>query len=304
MAREDGRSQGLLVETNPLAEERLKGGPEAQMQEWPGLEKALHPPADHGEHTYRGAGKLSNMRALITGGDSGIGKAIAIAFAREGADVAISYFNEHEDARDTVHWIENAGRRALPMAGDIRDEAHCRRLVDRTVQEFGGLNILVNNAAYHIESRSLEEISTEQLEQTFRTNVFATIWLSQAAVRHMKAGDTIIHCGSVVALTGHPTLPDYAATKAAIHNLTQTMAQQLAERGIRVNCVAPGPVWTPLITATRDPKAIEGFGADTFWRRPAQPAEIAPAFVFLASADARFCSGEIIAETGKMFTTR
>jgi NAD(P)-dependent dehydrogenase (short-subunit alcohol dehydrogenase family) len=299
----DPQQQGLVVSPSPLEERRAKDGPPRQRQEWPGRENDLRPLADHGEMTYRGAGKLEGRKALITGGDSGIGRAVAIAFAREGADVAIAYYNEDGDAWETIRWIEAADRRGLAFAGDLRDPDHCRNVVEWTVQGLGGLNILVNNAGFHRERRDFSKVSAEQLDQTFRTNVFAQIWLAQAALKHMKEGDVIINTGSVVGVSGHPSLIDYAATKAAIHNFTKSLAMLVSSRGIRVNCVAPGPVWTPLIPATREEDSVGGFGAATFWKRPAQPAEIAPSYVFLASADSRYCTGEILAITGSATTT-
>lgn len=289
--------QGLDVDPNPWAEERARGGPPRQRQAWPGLERDLRPRADHGELTYRGAGKLEGRVALITGGDSGIGRAVAIAFAREGADVAIAYYDEHEDASETVRWVEAAGRRALALPGDLSSRPHCRQVVARTVDALGGLHLLVNNAGLHVDC-AFEEITPEQLERTFRTNLFAPVWLTQEALGHLPPGGSIINTGSVTSIQGNASLVDYAATKAALHNLTKSLAQALAGRGIRVNCVAPGPVWTPLIASTRDEARVEGFGGDTLWKRPAQPAEIAPSFVFLASADARYYTGEILTPTG------
>ena len=297
-------SQGLQADPNPFVEERTKEGVPRQQQEWPGRDADMQPLADHGEESYRGAGKLEGRKALITGGDSGIGRAIAIAFAREGADVAFSYYNEHDDARETEKWIERAERRALSLSGDLRERDHCRHLVEQTVRAFGGLNILVNNAAFHSETSDFLDITPEQLDQTFRTNIYAYIWMAQAALPHMQEGDVILNTGSVVALKGNSHLLDYAATKAAIHNFTVSLAQVVAERGIRVNCVAPGPVWTPLIPSTRKEDAVEDFGSNSFWKRPAQPAEIAPSYVFLASSDARYYTGEIFAPTGLSYTTR
>jgi len=291
------------MDPNPLAEERAKGGPGPQHQEWPGREAELRPPADHGEETYVGSGKLAGRAALITGGDSGIGRAVAIAFAREGADVAIGYFNEHEDARETGRWVRAAGRRFLAFAGDVGDREHCRELVRRTVEEFGRLDILVNNAAFQWETEDLAALTPEQLERTFRTNIYACFWLAQAALEHMGPGSVILNTGSVTALEGNAGLLDYSATKGAIHVFTKSLARALAPRGIRVNCVAPGPVWTPLIPASFSEEHVAGFGGDTVWGRPAQPAEIAPAFVFLASADSRYCTGEIFAPTGRVDAT-
>ncbi len=295
--------QGLDVPRDPEAEDRAKGGPgEQPEQEWPGEEKRMRPEPDHGEESYRGAGKLEGKRALITGGDSGIGKAVAIAFAREGADVAIAYFDEHEDAEDTVRWVEEAGRKALAIPGDLVERDHCRRVVERTVEELGGLDILVNNVAYHCQKEDIREIDAEQLERTFRTNIESFFWITQAALDHLEEGDVIVNTGSVVALRGSPHLLDYSATKGAVHVFTKSLAGALAEDGIRVNCIAPGPVWTPLIPSTKSDEDVEEFGSGSYWERPAQPAEMAPAFVFMASADSRFCTGEVLALTGQATT--
>lgn len=296
--------KGSNVERNPRAEHRAEGGPGPQQQRWPGRESEMRPQADHGEESYRGSGKLQGLKALITGGDSGIGRAVAIAFAREGADVAIAYLDEHDDARETARLVDEADRKAVLLPGDLGDPAHCKDVVRRSAAELGGLNILVNNAAVHFETDDFEHITPKQLERTFRTNFFAYFWLAQAALEHLREGDCIINTGSVTALKGSKTLLDYAATKGAIHNFTLSLAQQLAERGIRVNAVAPGPVWTPLIPATRKEDKVAKFGAETLWGRPAQPAELAPSYVFLASADSRFYTGEILAPTGTPFTTR
>jgi NAD(P)-dependent dehydrogenase (short-subunit alcohol dehydrogenase family) len=300
----DERHHGLNSPSDPRQSEVLPGAPPGQDQQWPGSDRDLQPSADHGEETYQGGGKLTGKKALITGGDSGIGRAAAIALAREGADVAISYYNEHDDARETVAWVEKAGRQALALPGDLQDPAHCRSLVEQTAATFGGLNILINNAAFHLETGDFLQITPEQLERTFRTNLFSYFWMAQNAVPHLRAGDSILNVGSVVAFTGHPKLADYAATKAAIHNFTQSLARSLAERRIRVNCIAPGPVWTPLIPATRPQEKVEAFGADNLWGRPAQPAEIAPTFVFLASEDGRFYSGDVFSPTGRPTTSR
>ncbi|MFP4599287.1 MAG: SDR family oxidoreductase [Persicimonas sp.] len=296
--------QGLHADQDPKATKKAKGGPGEQQQEWPGHESEMRPQADHGEESYRGAQKLSGMRALVTGGDSGIGRAVAIAFAREGADVSIAYYDEHDDAEETARWVREADQRAVCIPGDLAEREHCQEVVRRTVEELGGLDIVVNNAAIHCEQTDFTDISAEQLERTFRTNIFAYIWVAQAASEHLDEGDSIINTGSVTGLGGHPSLLDYAATKGAIHNFTKSLAQSLSERGIRVNCVAPGPVWTPLIPATRPAEKVEEFGSDTFWKRPAQPAELAPSYVFLASADSRYYSGEILAPTGRPNTTR
>ena len=294
--------RGLREDPDPSKEQELTGGPGAHQQDWPGSDEAMRPPADHGEESYRGSGRLEGRRALVTGGDSGIGRAVAIAFAREGADVAIAYLSENQDAAETVEWIEDAGRRPLALPGDMTDRAHCRDVVDRTAEELGGLDLLVNNLAVHWERDSLEEIPDDQLDRTFRTNVYSVIWTTQAALDHMEEGSSIINSGSVVALRGSPGLLDYSTTKGAIHVFTRSLAPSLAGRGIRVNCVAPGPVWTPLIAATRPPGKVESFGSESLWERPAHPAELAPAYVYFASADSRFCSGEILAVSGTATT--
>jgi NAD(P)-dependent dehydrogenase (short-subunit alcohol dehydrogenase family) len=294
---------GTRGSTDPRREaEPLRDGPGKQQQAWPGREDAMSPSADHGEISYRGAGKLDGRRALITGGDSGIGRAVAIAFAREGADIAISYYDEHDDAEETLRWVRDAGRKTIAIPGDVGDRAHCEELVRRTVAELGGLDILVNNAAYQMEQADFTSISEAQLDRTFRTNIYAYIWLAQFALEHLDVGGTILNTGSVTALEGNDTLIDYSATKGAIHAFTKSLAQAVADRGIRVNCVAPGPVWTPLIPATLEPGHVEKFGADTVWKRAAQPAEIAPSFVFLASADGRYYTGEVFSPTGKSTT--
>ena len=301
--KEELKHHGLNLDFNPLkSDSALAGGPPEQMQEWPGQERHMNPRADHGEESYRGGCKLMGKKALITGGDSGIGRAVAIAFAREGADVAIAYLNEHEDAKETMHWVEKAGVSGYAFSGDLQDHTFCRDLIDSAADRLGGLNILVNNAGFHLEAPDFSEISPEQLEKTFKTNIFAFFWTSQNALRYLQGGDSIINVGSVVALKGHKSLVDYACTKAAIHNLTKSLAVLLAPRGIRVNCIAPGPVWTPLIPSTRGEEKIDTFGGSTMWGHAAQPSEIAPSFVFLASADSRYYSGEIFAPTGEVST--
>ena len=273
-------------------------------QQPPGTEDKLRPQADHGEESYRGSGKLDGLAAIITGGDSGIGRAVAIAFAREGADVAIGYLAdvEDEDAQETKQWVEQAGRRCLLHQFDVRNPEQCRELVSKAVEEFGRLDILVNNAAYQMEQDSVLDITREQLERTFYTNIFGYIQMAQAALPHLKEGAVILNTGSVTALRGSSSLIDYSATKGAIHVFTKSLAGSVAEKGIRVNCVAPGPVWTPLIPSTLEQGHVENFGEDTKWKRPAQPAEIAPSYVFLASADARYYTGEILAPTGTITT--
>ncbi|MGJ1194798.1 SDR family oxidoreductase [Sphingobacterium spiritivorum] len=269
-----------------------------QSQYPPGLEKGLDPQADHGENSYKGNGLLQGKKALITGADSGIGKAIAIAFAREGADVLISYLNEDEDAIDTKNWVEAAGANAILMPGDIRDERHCQLLISRAVEEWGGIDILVNNAAYQRTYKDFDSIPADEWREVFDTNVHAMFYLCHEALPYMPGGSSIINTTSVNAYHPNPILLPYAATKAAIQNFTANMAQMMleADKGIRVNAVAPGPVWTPLITSTIPDH--ENFGKETPMGRPGQPAEIAPVFVFLASDAASYISGATIPATG------
>lgn len=269
-----------------------------QQQDPPGFTEQLDPKPDHGEHSYRGCGKLKNRVALITGADSGIGRAVAIAFAREGADVLLSYLREHQDAQETGRWVEEAGRRAVLLAGDVKDPAHCRQLVDRAIREFGKLDILVNNAAYQMTHASLQEISEEEWDHTFRTNIYSMFYLSKAAVAHMKPGSAIVNTASINSKSPSPQLLAYATTKGAVANFTAGLAQLLAEKGIRVNCVAPGPIWTPLIPSTMAPDKVEHFGENTPLKRPGQPAELAPAYVLLASDDGSYISGAMVPVTG------
>ncbi len=270
-----------------------------QEQTQPGLTDATEPRPDHGEATYVGSGRLTGMRALITGGDSGIGRAVAIAYAREGADVAISYLPEEEDdARDTADWIEKAGRTALRLPGDVRRESECTELVTRVVDELGGLDILVLNAAYQQNRDGLENTPTEEIERVFDTNLYAPLWIARAAIPHLKPGSSIITTSSIQAFNPSPELFDYAMTKAAQVAFTKALAQQLGSRGIRVNAVAPGPIWTPLIPATSWPDKVPTFGQDTPLGRAGQPAELAPAYVFLASPEASYVSGAIVPVTG------
>ncbi|MGI4843084.1 MAG: glucose 1-dehydrogenase [Janthinobacterium lividum] len=269
-----------------------------QQQEPPGTEALLTPKADHGESSYQGAGKLKDKASVITGGDSGIGRAVAIAFAREGADVLISYLNEHEDARETARLVEEAGRKAVLVPGDLADPAHCRAIVDRAVQEFGRIDVLVNNAAFQMTHDSLEEIPDDEWDYTFKVNITAMFHICKAAVRHMQPGSSIINTTSVNSDNPKPTLLAYAATKGAIANFSAGLAQLLAPRGIRVNSVAPGPIWTPLIPATMPPDQVESFGQQVPMKRPGQPAEVAPVYVLLASDQASYISGARIAVTG------
>lgn len=270
-----------------------------QEQKQPGLTSATDPAPDHGEKTYIGTGKLSGMRALITGGDSGIGRAVAIAYAREGADVAISYLPEEEqDAADTAGWIEQAGRTALRLPGDVRSEQQCTELVQRVVDELGGLDILVLNAAYQQNREGLENTPTEEIERVVETNLYAPLWTARAAIPHLKPGASIITTSSIQAFNPSPGLFDYAMTKAAQVAFTKALAQDLGPRGIRVNAVAPGPIWTPLIPATSWPDKVETFGQDTPLGRAGQPAELAHAYVFLASPENSYVSGAIVPVTG------
>jgi NAD(P)-dependent dehydrogenase (short-subunit alcohol dehydrogenase family) len=265
----------------------------------PGRTEEMDVRPDHGEETYRGAGRLQGRRALITGGDSGIGRAVAIAFAREGADVAIAYLaEEQEDADETVRLVREAGRTALALPGDIQEEQHCEHLIAATVEGLGGLDILVNNAAYQMSLSGFETLTTEQLERTYRTNVFAMFWLCRYALAHLRPGSSIINTSSIQAYQPSPHLVDYASTKAAIVNVTKNLAQELADRGIRVNSVAPGPIWTPLIPATMEGEQVNEFGQQTPIGRAGQPAELAPVFVFLASQESSYITGEVIGVTG------
>jgi NAD(P)-dependent dehydrogenase (short-subunit alcohol dehydrogenase family) len=247
---------------------------------------------------YRGSGKLAGKVALVTGGDSGIGRSVAIAFAREGADVAIAYLEEHEDARETQKFVEKEGRQALLIAGDLADEPFCIRVVDVTLDKFGHLDILVNNAAEQHETESIADISAEQLERTFRTNIFSYFYLTKAALPHLKEGSAIVNTTSVTAYKGNPRLLDYSSTKGAIVSFTRSLALQLVERGIRVNAVAPGPIWTPLIPASFDPKKVAEFGEQAPMKRAGEPEEVAPSFVFLASDDASYMTGQVLHPNG------
>jgi hypothetical protein len=255
---------------------------------------------DHGEETYRGTGRLEGKRALITGGDSGIGRAVAIAFAREGADVAISYLpDEEEDAQVTAAFIRDAGRKALTLPGDIRDESVCTGLVQQTVSELGGLDILVNNAAYQMgQPNGLLDITTEQMDRVFKTNLYALFWITKAALPHLQPGSAIINTTSIQAYDPSVALLDYASTKAAILNFTRGLSQQVAEQGIRVNAVAPGPIWTPLIPATMPEEKVKSFGTDTPMGRAGQPAELAPLYVFFASQESSYVTGDVLGATG------
>lgn len=269
-----------------------------QAQQPPGSEEEMTPDADHGAKSYRGSGRLNGMTALITGADSGIGRAAALAFAREGADVLVAYLDEEEDARETEQLIKDAGRKAILVAGDNRDEAHCTRLVERAFAEFGRLDVLVNNAAYQMAQESIEDITSEQFDRTFRTNVYAMFYLCRAALPRMKTGASIINTASIQGYEPSPELLDYASTKCAIIGFTKALAKQAMKRGVRVNAVAPGPVWTPLIPSTMPAEKVKEFGKNTVFGRPAQPAELAPLFVWLASPEASYVTGEVYGATG------
>ena len=269
-----------------------------QEQEPPGREADMQPLADHGEESYVGHGRLTDRVALITGADSGIGRAVAIAFAREGADVLCSYWKEDDDAAETRRLVEAAGRRCITVPGDIGDRAHCEQLVQRTVGELGRLDVLVNNAGYQMAYDSFLEIPPDELEFVFRTNILAMFHLCQAAVPHMQPGSTIINTTSIQAAQPSPQLLHYAATKGAISTFTKGLAQELGDRGIRVNAVAPGPVWTPLVVMSFPAEKNAQFGADTPLGRPGQPGELAPLYVFLACAESSYISGEVVGATG------
>lgn len=278
-------------------EEQTLQPPQHQDQQ-PGIEAEMTPQPQAERPEHKGSGKLRGKVALITGGDSGIGRAVAIAFAREGADVAIGYLNEHEDAEETRRQVEEEGRRCLLIAGDIGDEPFCQQMVQRTVDELGKLNVLVNNAAEQHPQDSIEQITAEQLERTFRTNIFSFFYLTKAALKHLKEGSTIINTASVTAYKGSPQLLDYSSTKGAIVAFTRSLSMSLIEKGIRVNGVAPGPIWTPLIPATFPEDKVASFGADVPMKRPGQPSEVASCYVFLASEDSSYISGQMLHPNG------
>ncbi|MGG7535740.1 SDR family oxidoreductase [Rhizobium sp. 12,4] len=270
----------------------------SQKQPMPGFTAQMDPVPDHGEKTYRGSERLKGKRAIITGGDSGIGRAVAIAYAREGADLVISYLDEDEDADETKRLVEQAGRKAVLVSGDIQDPAHCRQIVETAVKELGGIDLLVNNAAHQASFKSIDEISDEEWELTFKVNIHAMFYLTKAAVAHMKPGSSIINTASINADNPNPTLLAYATTKGAIQNFTAGLAQLLAEKGIRANAVAPGPIWTPLIPSTLPEDSVSNFGKQVPMKRPGQPAELATAYVMLADPLSSYVSGTTIAVTG------
>lgn len=270
----------------------------AQGQQHPGLESRMDPKPDYGEQSYRGFGRLAGKAAIITGGDSGIGRAVALAFAREGADVLIAYLNEKQDAQETMRVVREAGRKAVAVPGDIGDEAHCQEIIQRALREFGTLDILVNNAAFQMSHEGIHDLSSAEWDHTFRTNIYAIFYLCKAALPHMPPGGTIINTASIQAYKPSPSLLAYAATKGAIVTFSKALAQAVTEQGIRVNVVAPGPVWTPLIVSTMPPEQTKEFGKQTPLQRAGQPAELAPAYVFLASQESSYITGEVIGVTG------
>jgi NAD(P)-dependent dehydrogenase (short-subunit alcohol dehydrogenase family) len=271
--------------------------PKQKQERQPGRETQMRPRPDY-EPLYPGVGKLKNKVALITGGDSGIGRAVAVAMAREGADIAIVYLEEHKDADETVAAVEKEGTRAIKIAGDVGDESFCREAVQRTVKEFGKIDILVNNAAEQHEVDDITKLSAQQLERTFRTNIFSFFFMTKAALPHMREGAAIINTTSVTAYKGHKTLLDYSATKGAIVTFTRSLSESLMEKGIRVNAVAPGPIWTPLIPASFSPEHVAKHGAAAPMERPGQPNEVAPCFVFLASKESTYISGQVLHPNG------
>jgi NAD(P)-dependent dehydrogenase (short-subunit alcohol dehydrogenase family) len=270
----------------------------AQQQSPPGVTAELDPKPDHGEESYVGTGRLEGKKAVITGGDSGIGRAVAIAYAREGADVLISYLNEHDDADETADWVKKAGRKAVLAPGELNQPGQCRAVIEQAVSELGGIDILVSNAAFQMDHDSIDEISDDEWDNTLATNLSALFHLVKAAVPHMRPGASIIGSSSVNSDMPSPTLMPYAATKAAIANMCASLAQMLAPKGIRANSVAPGPIWTPLIPSTMPEEKVENFGKQAPLERPGQPAELAPVYVMLASDEASYVSGARIAVTG------
>jgi len=269
-----------------------------QSLEYPGLESEMRPRPDYGGQSYQGSGRLLGKKALITGGDSGIGRAIAVAFAREGADVLISYLSEQTDAEETARVVRASGRSCVAVSGDISHEDHCQRLVDRTLAEFGAMDILINNAAYQMTRESITDVSTDEWDHTLKTNLYAMFWMCQAALPVMREGGAIINTSSIQAYQPSPTLLPYATTKGAIITFTKALAQEAIKRGVRVNSVAPGPIWTPLIPSTMPPDHVARFGENTPVGRAGQPVELAPVYVFLASSESSYITGEVIGATG------
>ena len=270
-----------------------------QRDQHPGLETEMRPKPDYGEETYRGTGRLEGKAAIVTGGDSGIGRAVALAFAREGADVLISYLQEEEaDAQETAQVVEESGKKAVKVPGDISEESQCQTIVERAVEEFGKIDVLVNNAAHQMTVGGIADVSTELLDRTFKTNIYAMFWLCKAAIPHMPEGGSNINVSSIQAYQPSPTLLPYSATKGAIVTFTKGLAQEVVSYGLRANTVAPGPVWTPIIPASMPGDTVSQFGGTSPMGRPAQPAELAPAFVFLASQESSFVNGETLGVTG------
>ncbi|GAA0918741.1 SDR family oxidoreductase [Pseudonocardia zijingensis] len=291
--------QDQFTQQDPTEQHAAPGSGDRTV-EHPGRAGELDVQPDHGEESYRGTGRLEGRKTVITGGDSGIGRAVAIAFAREGADVLLSYLEaEEEDARETARLVEEAGRRAVTVPGDLQDEAQCRAVVDRAVREFGQIDVLVSNAAYQMsQDEGIHAITSEQFDRVMKTNVYAMFWLCKAAIPHMPEGSTIITTSSVQAFNPSPHLLDYATSKAAIVNFTKGLGSNLTDNGIRVNSVAPGPVWTPLIPATMPEEKLESFGKQSPLGRAAQPAELAPIYVFLASQESSYITSEVVGVTG------
>ncbi len=270
-----------------------------QRDQHPGVESEMQPKPDYGEETYQGSGKLEGKKAIITGGDSGIGRAVALAFAREGADVLISYLEaEESDAQETAQVVEEAGKKAVKMPGDVSEESQCQAIIQRAVEEFGQIDVLVNNAAHQMTVNGIADISTELLDHTFKTNIYAMFWLCKAALPHMRPGGSIINVSSIQAYQPSPMLLPYSSTKGAIVSFTKGLAQEVVQYGLRANSVAPGPVWTPIIPASMPGETVSQFGGTSPMGRPAQPAELAPAFVFLASQEASYVNGETLGVTG------
>lgn len=281
-----------------MGQEQKQTLPPQQQDQRPGSEAEMTPQPEAERYDYQGSGKLKDCVAIITGGDSGIGRAVAILYAKEGADVAVMYLNEHEDAQETKRQVEQEGRRCLLIAGDIGDENFCKEAIQQTVSEFGRLDIVINNAAEQHPQDSIEQITAEQLERTFRTNIFSFFYMVKAAMPHLKEGASIINTTSVTAYKGSPQLLDYSSTKGAIVAFTRSLSMALAEKKIRVNAVAPGPIWTPLIPSTFPPEKVASFGADVPMQRPGQPAEVATCYVFLASKDSSYMSGQVLHPNG------
>ena len=286
-------------EQNKVSEKKEQSSrPQQQQNRQPGLESEMQPRPRAQNGRRQGSGKLDSKVALITGGDSGIGRAIAVAFAQEGADVAIVYLDEHADAEETKRLVASEHQCCLTIAGDVGDEQFCRSAIEKTIREFGRLDILINNAAEQHPQKKIEDISAAQLERTFRTNIFSFFYMTKAALEHLPEGSSIINTASVTAYRGSPDLIDYSATKGAIVAFTRSLAKALAQRNIRVNAVAPGPIWTPLIPSTFPPEKVERFGKDTTLGRPGEPAEVAPSYVFLASGDGSYFTGQVLHPNG------